>query len=85
METTLSQKTLLSISKKYFTIPDRFISYYPKPPAGAEEMNQSNDADEENLTVKQLRNKRKRHKGADSQDRQLKLLTSSSKRILSPS
>jgi hypothetical protein len=61
----LTDKKILSISKKYFTIPADKLSYYPAlPETSAEAAEALRREEEETETVSEVLNKKKRHKGA---------------------
>jgi cytochrome c len=71
----------LSIAKKYFTIPDEYIHYYPKVPV---EDQSPTVSDEANDDINQFLNKRKRQKGAGPADKQHKIFSKPTKPITAP-
>ena len=69
----LPKKKILSLSKKYMTIPDEFLGYYPKIEsedlsAAIEKEEKSDDELTFRDIIKQAERKR-RHKGAEPSDR----------------
>ena len=65
----LPEKKVLSLAKKYFTIPMDKRDYYPRPPETIEEEAAAKAREEdESVTLAEIRNKAKRHKAVLPQD-----------------
>ena len=76
---TLSEKKVNSIGKKYFTIPEEFIDYYPILPDDLENEAQpivysSNDKSMTVGDIEKNAKRKRRHKGAKQGDKKHKII-----------